>query len=98
MEAPQVEIVRVGPSLGERITKRRQVETRTLRRLRQALEHGTEGEPWAAVELPAGLLLADVCDALGLSDDQRRDVLGDAGAAFVEGIQETRAQVLGVAS
>lgn len=87
MEAAQIKMVRLGPSLGERISWRRFVETRALTRYRRELEQGTAPEAWSEVELPAGLMLADVCDALGLSDEQRQKVLGDAGMVFLEDAQ-----------
>ncbi len=88
-----LEIVTVGPDLGERIEKQRRTATRALRRFREGLEHGTRPEPWVDVALPAALLLADVCRALGLDADQRHEVLGDAGAAFVADLQEARVSV-----
>lgn len=48
------------------------------------MEEGTAPDEWVTVEMPAGLILADICDALGLSTDETRQVLGDAGAEFLE--------------
>lgn len=90
IEAAHFEVVKVGPSLAERIEKQRAVTARTLKRFRERLEHGSDGESWAAMEIPAGLMLADVCDALGLDAVQQRDVLGDAATAFLEAVQDTR--------
>ncbi len=90
IEAAHFEVVKVGPSLAERIEKQRAVTARTLKRFRERLEHGSDGESWAAMEIPAGLMLADVCDALGLDPGQRREVLGDAGTAFVAKLEGER--------
>jgi len=89
IEGPSMQVVRVGPTLGERIADRRRVVTRTLARFRKRLQHDAQPEPWAELELPAGLVLADICDALGLSEEQRGEVLGEEGAAFVGALQET---------
>jgi len=51
-----------------------------LAKLRQELEAGTEA-PISELELPAALLLGDVATVLGLSAEQRREVLGAEGAA-----------------
>ncbi len=37
-------------------------------------------------EVPVALLLSDVCGALGLGDRQRREVLGEAGAQYVDSV------------
>lgn len=86
--------MKVGPSIGEHIEDSRRVIARTLRRSRQRGERGTEPEPWAAVELPAGLMLADVCNAPGLSrENPQRGVLGEVGTAFLEAVQDIRISV-----
>jgi hypothetical protein len=89
MDAVEMTLVRIGPSLGERLQGRRETAwrrdaTAKLAALRQELEEGTHPEPWAAVELAAGLVMRDVCAALGLSGAETREVLGEAGTAYVE--------------
>ena len=54
-----------------------------LVKLRRELE--ATGD-WPGLETPAVLLLADVCQALGLSDADRQAVLGAEGAAYVEAV------------
>jgi hypothetical protein len=53
-----------------------------LMELRAALED----DAGLAAEVPAGLLLSDVCEALGLEDSERREVLGKKGARFVDDV------------
>ncbi len=50
-----------------------------LRHLRQQLEDGMAPEPWADLEVPAYILLADVCDALRLTEGEKAVVLGGDG-------------------
>lgn len=84
-----IEAVKVEPlPVAERIAAQRQVMTRTLRRFRERLEGDAGNEPWELLEVPAALVLADVCDALGLDPGQRREVLGAAGTAFLEELRE----------
>jgi hypothetical protein len=82
MERTQVEAMGIGPSLGDRIRKQRRIETQYLKWFRESLEQELEGD-WTAVELPAALMLADVCAALCLSETQQREVLGEAGWELV---------------
>lgn len=58
-----------------------------LRRLREAFE--CEGGNIADVEVPAVLLLFDVCQALELDDLQKHDVLGAAGTTWLAGVMDT---------
>ncbi len=58
--------------------------TERLKCFRHEFEQGTVTLAWPEVELPAGLMLADICDALGLTEDQQRRVLGEVGALFLE--------------
>lgn len=55
-----------------------------LMELRKALED--DGATIADVEVPAAVLLSDVCEVLGLSPKQRRVVLGTAGVQYVDGL------------
>ena len=64
--------------------------TARLEGLRREVEQGTAPETWAEIELPVGLLIADVCDALGLSKDQQNQVMGDAGVLFLKTVQNTQ--------
>ena len=64
-----------------------------LRALRQEMEgDGSIAE----VEVPAVLLLDDVCSALELPQTERVWVLGDGGMAFVESVKETTVAPVGI--
>jgi hypothetical protein len=54
-----------------------------LAKLRQELE--ATGS-WPEVEVPAALLLADVCQALGLNLSDQQVVLGAEGTAYFEAV------------
>ena len=56
-----------------------------LRCFRETLERDTEPEPWTALEGPAVLFLADVCEALTLAVEERADVLGRDGERALAG-------------
>jgi len=47
-------------------------------------------EPWVMVEAPVPLLLADVCNALGLSEAERATVLGVEGVLALADMLEDR--------
>lgn len=55
----------------------RVLAVRALSRIREELEREV-GSEWGTVELEAGALLRDVCDAMGLTGKQIRAVMGDA--------------------
>jgi len=88
-------LVKVGPSLRERLERRiaaahhRAVIAR-LRRFREQLERRMEPEPWTNLEGPAVLLLADVCDALAFTKEERTEVLGQDGERALADILEAR--------
>jgi len=89
------EVVRLEPlPIAERIETQRRVTTHALRRFREALEADAGAESWEVMEFPAAMILSDVCTALGLSDDQRYEVLGLAGRGCVEVLTEERAAVV----
>ena len=69
-----------GPSLREQLgSTRHNKVVRQLRHFVENLERDMHPEPWTNLSGPMVLVLADVCDALGLSDDERAVVLGVAG-------------------
>jgi predicted HTH transcriptional regulator len=47
-------------------------------------------ESWTALEVPMVLLLADVCNTLGLTEEERAIVLGQEGAQALAENLETR--------
>ena len=59
-----------------------------LRSLREEIEQG--GEKIVSLETCFALALADVCDALGLTDEERARVLGPEAAAYVETLLNAR--------
>ena len=77
-------LVKTGPSLKERMERRinaayhRTVIARLCDFQRQ-LEQDMEPEPWTALEAPIVLILADVCDAITLTDEERTEILGQEG-------------------
>jgi hypothetical protein len=90
-----LQIARVGPSLRERLHRwivavhHRGIVTR-LRHFRQQLETDMAPEPWTTLKAPMMLLLADVCEALALSDDERAKVFGQQGEQALAGFLESR--------
>jgi len=68
---------RVGPSLRERIARKWLVAR--LVDFRERLAREMDPEPWTALEAPAPAFLDDLCAALGLSEDERKEVLGLLG-------------------
>lgn len=88
-------LVKAGPSLRERLerwiaaTHHKAVVTR-LRRFREQLEQEMKPEPWANLEGPMVVLLADVCDALTLDQQERSSILGNDGKRALAEILETR--------
>ena len=90
-----MKLVRAGPSVGERLERwvaarhHAAIVTR-LRRFRERLEHDMAPEPWTALEAPMPLIVADLCDALRLTEEERAEVLGHTGALALAEILETR--------
>ncbi len=62
--------------------------------LRQEIEQDDD----IRLETPFALALDDVCTALGLGDEERKQVLGPQGAAFVGRVQQTRVWAVAGAS
>jgi hypothetical protein len=61
-----------------------------LRRFREGLEGDAEPERWTLLEGPAVLLLADVCDALALTEEEQAEVLGQDGERTLADTLEAR--------
>jgi hypothetical protein len=89
-----VRLVKVGPSLRERLERRiatvhhRAVVGR-LRRFRERIERDMEPEPWTALEAPMVIMLADLCDGLGLDEKEKATVLGAEGVLTIGDTLET---------
>lgn len=88
-------LVKVGPSLRERLERwiaeqHHKTVIDRLRRFREGLERDMQPESWTELEAPMVLLLADVCDALGLSEGERATILGTEGVLALAENLETR--------
>ena len=88
-------LVKVGPSLRERLERwvaeqHHRAVIERLRSLREGVEREMKPESWTALEAPMVLLLADVCDALGLTEGEQTIVLGQEGAQALTENLETR--------
>jgi ATP-dependent DNA helicase RecG len=84
MEIADLKLVKTGPSLGERLERKiaathHSAVVSRLRKLRERLEADMMPEPLAALVVSAVVLLAEVCDSLGLSEDEKAEVLGPEG-------------------
>ena len=51
--------------------------TNALRRIRQEWQEAADGQSLLVVKSSVGLLLADICEALCLDKQERKDVLGE---------------------
>ena len=90
-------LVKVSPSLLEQLERwgaavhHKAVITR-LRRFREQLERDMAPGPWLALDAPMVLLLSDLCDALGLSEQERARVLGCEGVLALADTLEVSVQ------
>ena len=85
--------MKTGPSLRERLERwiaaaHHDAVIGRLRRFREQLEREVELEPWTALEAPMVLILSDVCDVLGLDENERAIVLGAEGTQALTDILE----------
>ena len=91
----RIRLMKIGPSLRERLEQRiagahhRAVIAR-LRCFREGLEREMRPESWLNLEAPLVVILADLCDALGLDEGERARVLGYNGVLALSDILETR--------
>jgi hypothetical protein len=88
-------LVRAGPGLRQRVERRiaavhHKAVIARLRKFREQLERDMAPEPWTALEAPMVLLLSDVCDALGLIEEERAAILGQEGVGALADELETR--------
>jgi hypothetical protein len=65
--------------------------TQQLKRLREEFE--CDGTSIADIEIPAALLISDVCQTLGLEDWERREVLGPDAARYVDCVKDVRVRL-----
>lgn len=110
MLSEQMQLVRTRPSLSERLERKiagahHKRTVSQLCKLREQLEADMFPEPIGALSVSAVVLLADVCEALGLDESETAQVLGVKGAAALacetavsDGvINQRQIQALGVA-
>ncbi len=87
-------LVKTGLSLRERLERGvaaayHNAVIARLQRFRENLEHEVWPEPWTVLEAPMALLLSDVCEALGLDEQERASVLGVEGVlALADALEE----------
>ena len=97
MDVYQMQLVKVGPSLRERAEQfiagqHHQAVVKRLCHFRAQLEAEMTPEPWTLLEASAVTLLADICDALHLTLEEKAKVLGNDGQATQEAILAERIQ------
>jgi hypothetical protein len=90
----KIRLVKVGPSLRQRIERwiaaaHHKAMVSRLHRFREGLERDMKPEPWTVLEAPMPLIIADLCDALGLDERERATVLGVEGALALADTLET---------
>ena len=79
-------LVKVGPNLREQVERwvaatHHEMMILRLQRFREQLERDMGPEPWTLLECSAVLLISDVCDALGLLEEEKAGILGPEGMA-----------------
>jgi predicted HTH transcriptional regulator len=95
MDVYQMQLVKVGPSLREWAEqlvagKHHKVVVNRLRRFREGLEEEMTPEPWTVLEAPAVTFLADICNALHLTANEKAEVLGTEGQQAQDNILAER--------
>ena len=91
----KMQLVKVGHSLSERLERwvagmHHNAVVGRLRRFREGLERDMAPEAWTALDAPMVLLLADLCDALGLDESERAGVMGAEGVLALADTLESR--------
>ena len=92
-DAKIIQVPGLREQLGQALARRYAVAG--LRRFRQELERDLAPELWTALEAPAILLLADLCEAMGLSEQQRATVMGQQGEHALRDALATEFTVIG---
>jgi hypothetical protein len=88
-------LVKTGPSLRQRIEwwiagwHHRVVIARWMC-FRQQMEQDMQPDSWTELEAPMVLLLSDICDTLGLTEEEKVDMLGSEGVSALTANLETR--------
>ena len=92
MQLHKMQLVKTGPSLKERkvAAAHHLAIVGRLRNFREKLECEMEPESWTLLESQMVTLLADVCDALALTEEERGKVLGSEGERALAEVLESR--------
>jgi len=91
LQDPRLMLVRTGPSLGQQAEQwlagaYRLIVIARLRHFRERLEQDMDAEPWTMLQTPAVVVLHDVCEALGLDENEQASVLGQDGISALADI------------
>jgi predicted HTH transcriptional regulator len=95
LQIDKMRLIKVGPSLKERIERRiasahHRVMVDRLQRFREQLEREMVPRPWTDLETTAVAILYDVCHALELNEEERLMVLGQEGDQALDDLLENR--------
>ncbi len=95
MDVYKMKAVRVGENLRVQAEQfvagqHHKVVVTQLCQYRERLEAGMEPESWTTLETLAVTFLADVCDALCLTESEKARVLGQSGETTLTGMLESR--------
>jgi hypothetical protein len=90
-----IKLVRTRPSLRQTIERwiaaaHHQAVVSRLRRFRERLEVDMAPERWMVLEAPTVVILADACNALALTEEERATILGPDGERALAEFLETR--------
>ena len=65
-----------------------------LKGFREYLAERMAPEPWEMLQASMVVLLADICDVLGLTEQEKDQVLGSSGYATLIAINESRVEIV----
>ncbi len=90
-----MKLIRTRPSLRQTLERwiaaaHHQAVVSRLRRFRERLEVDMAPERWTALEVPTVVILADACNALALTEEERATILGSDGERALAEILESR--------
>jgi predicted HTH transcriptional regulator len=94
LQIDKMKLVKVGPSLKERIERRitsahHRAMVDRLQRFREQLEREMAPQPWTDLETAAVAILYDICHALGLNEEERLRVIGQEGDRTLNALLES---------
>jgi hypothetical protein len=95
MLSEQMQLVKVGPSVAEKLERQvakmhHKIVIARLKHFREQLEREMQPDSWLELEASMPVLLSDICQALGLLPQECAQVLGQSGYAAVEGTLDRR--------